>query len=79
MLVSCDILLEYDDEEQTKNIQQALAVDDFDFVISQVKGNKLSAHIESKSISSLLHTLDDYLACVSVAEKIVKKKTGKKI
>ena len=32
---------------------------------------KLSAHIESKSVSSLLHTLDDYLACVSVAEKIV--------
>jgi hypothetical protein len=29
--------------------------------------------MESKSVSSLLHTLDDYLACVSVASDIVKK------
>jgi hypothetical protein len=38
-----------------------------------VKGKTLEAVVESSSISSLLHTLDDYLACVSVAADIVKK------
>jgi hypothetical protein len=33
----------------------------------------LEAEISSDSISSLLHTLDDYLACISVAGKVVDK------
>jgi len=31
---------------------------------------KIIANISSTSIGSILHTLDDYLACISVAEKI---------
>jgi hypothetical protein len=37
------------------------------------KENKIISEIESKSIPSMLHTVDDYLSCVGVAEKIVDK------
>lgn len=69
----CDIMIEYDDAGKTKKILRSIEVDNFDFVESQIKCKKLEVHIESKSVSSLLHTLDDFLACVSVAEKVVDK------
>jgi len=73
MKAICDITLEYDDTSIAKKIQKSIEVDNLDFVRSQVKGKKLEAHIESTSISSLLHTLDDFLACVTVADKVVDK------
>jgi tRNA threonylcarbamoyladenosine modification (KEOPS) complex Pcc1 subunit len=74
MNISCDITLDYEDETQAKIVKKSLSVDDDTFVKSEIKGKQLKARIESKSISSFLHTLDDYLACVTVAENIIKKK-----
>ena len=45
-----------------------------DYIQSKKKGKTIITNIESNSISSLIHTLDDYLACISIAEKIIKKK-----
>ena len=73
MKVTCNVVIEYDDVKKTETVLRSIEVDNLDFVKSQINGRQLEAHIESKSISSLLHTLDDYLACVSVAEKIVDK------
>ena len=71
MEISCNLSIEYEDSKKAKKILQSIKVDDFDFVKSQIQGNSLKADIKSKSDSSLIHTLDDYLSCVSVAEKIV--------
>ena len=73
MKISCDILIEYDNVNTTKNILKSIEVDNFDFVKSKINKEKLEAHIHGKSVSSLLHTLDDFLSCISVAEKIVDK------
>ena len=73
MKVTCNVVIEYDDVKKTETVLKSIEVDNLGFVKSQTNGRQLEAHIESKSISSLLHTLDDYLACVSVAEKIVDK------
>jgi len=73
MKFTCDVVIEYDDIKKTENVSRSIEVDNLGFVESQINGRQLEAHIESKSISSLIHTLDDYLACVSVAEKIVDK------
>ncbi|NOR17154.1 hypothetical protein GQ543_05530 [candidate division WOR-3 bacterium] len=73
MKVTCDVVIEYDDVKKTETVLKSIEVDNLGFVKSQINGRQLEAHMESKSISSLLHTLDDYLACVSVAEKIVDK------
>jgi len=73
MKIKCNIIIEYDNENKAKTVIRSTKVDDFDFVKSKIHGNRLESTIKSKSISSLIHTLDDYLACISVAEKIVDK------
>ena len=73
MNTSCKIEIEFDDEKKVKTVLESIEVDDFEFVKSKINGKKLEATIKSDSVSSLLHTLDDYLACVSVAAKVVDK------
>ena len=73
MNITCDVSIKYDDVKEAKTVLKSIEVDNLNFVKSQINGEKLETHIECNSISSLLHTLDDYLACVSVAEKVIKK------
>jgi len=73
MKIKCNICIEYDDSKKAEKILRSIKVDDFDFVNSTVNNNRLETDIKSNSVSSLIHTLDDYLACLSVAEKIVDK------
>ncbi len=73
MKAFCTISLEFENSEKAKKVLRSIQADDQEFVTSKVKGKTLEAVVESSSISSLLHTLDDYLACVSVAAEIVKK------
>ena len=73
MDVACDVVIEFDDTEKVKTVLKSIEVDNFDFVESKVNGKKLEAQIKANNVSSLIHTLDDYLACISVAMKIVGK------
>ena len=73
MRITCDIIIDYADENKAMTICKAIEVDDFDFVTSKIHEGSLHAHLECTSISSLLHTLDDYLSCVSIAENVVNK------
>jgi len=73
MNISCTLIFEYENSEKAEKVLRSLKVDDVDFVKSKINGDKLEVFIKSKSVSSLIHTLDDYLACLSVAEKIIDK------
>jgi len=73
MDVACDVVIEFDNAKKVKTVLKSIEVDNLDFVKSKVNGKKLEAKIKASSVSSLLHTLDDYLACVSVAMKVVDK------
>jgi len=73
MKVKCSLSIDLDDVKKAENVLKSVQVDDFDFVKSKINKKQLEAVIESDSVSSLLHTLDDYLACVSVAMKILDK------
>ena len=73
MKVNCDIVIDFDDIIKVKTVLKSIKDDDFDFVKSKANGKRLEAKIETNSVSSLIHTLDDYLACVSVAIKVVDK------
>jgi hypothetical protein len=70
---SCDIVIEFDNTKIVEKILSSVSVDDFDFIQSKKTGKQIEAHIQSNSVSSLLHTLDDYLACISVASKVLDK------
>ena len=73
MKASCDLLLEFENSKTAQKVLNSVSVDDFDFVKSKKSGKILEAHIKSSSISSLLHTLDDHLACINVASKVLDK------
>lgn len=65
------LIFEYENENMAKAIFESLEVDNYNFAKSNLENNKIITKINSKSIPSLIHTLDDYLACVSVAEKTI--------
>ena len=73
MKASCNLTIEFDNTKMVETVLNSVSVDDFEFVKSKKTDKTLEAHIESDSISSLLHTLDDYLACINVASKVLDK------
>lgn len=77
MYIKAEIILSYDNDKKAKYVQNVIKIDDGIFVTSKVKKNNIHAHIENDSLSSFLHTIDDYLNCVSVAEKILESKEHK--
>ena len=74
MKISCTLEFDYDSEEQAQAVAKAVEVDNEGFVDMIVEGKKIKSTAESDSIPSLIHTLDDFLSCVSVAERVVNGK-----
>jgi hypothetical protein len=73
MKSECRLTIEFKDAATAKKVLRSITTDDEGFVTSILKGQILEATIQGSSVASLLHTLDDYLACVSVAKDIVNK------
>jgi tRNA threonylcarbamoyladenosine modification (KEOPS) complex Pcc1 subunit len=73
MKALCKLTIEFESPKKAKKVLQSIQTDDLGFVKSKLHGKTLEALVESISVSSLLHTLDDYLACVSIADEIVDK------
>jgi tRNA threonylcarbamoyladenosine modification (KEOPS) complex Pcc1 subunit len=70
MEVACTLEFTYPDEEKAKDILKTVEVDNYGFVEAVVDGSKIVSNIQAKNLKSLLHTLDDYLSCITIAEKI---------
>jgi len=60
--------------EVAEKVHRSVALDNEGHLTSGIEGSSIIAEIHSDSLNSLLHTLDDFLACTSVAERIVAKK-----
>jgi hypothetical protein len=74
MKITCKLEFSYDSKEEAEAIAKAVEVDNYQFVNTKLEGKKIISTAESESIPSLIHTLDDFLACVGVAERIVRGK-----
>jgi len=70
--VRCRLELNYADEREAENVLKAVAVDNEGFVAARRAGSSIISEIVSKNILSLVQTVEDYLACVSIAEKTIK-------
>ena len=73
MKAECTLEFIFDSESQAVAIAGSLKVDDENFVQTKVDGNKITAIIKADSIPSLIHTTDDYMACMSIAERSVRE------
>lgn len=71
MKITCKLEFSYDSKEEAETIAKAVEVDNYQFVKTTLDGKRIISMAESKSIPSLIHTLDDFLACVGVAERVV--------
>ncbi|HEX9908903.1 MAG TPA: KEOPS complex subunit Pcc1 [Thermoplasmata archaeon] len=69
--VLCTLILEYGSGEEASKIHRSVELDNQGYLRTEVRDNRIVAEIGASSLNSLLHTLDDFLACASVAEKIV--------
>jgi hypothetical protein len=69
----CKLIIECENNKKVKTILKSVQVDDFNFVNSKIDGKKFVATIKASSISSLIHTLDDYLSCISIVINIIDK------
>jgi len=62
--------LQFESAEVARNVARALEPDNKGFLKSTVKGRRIYAEAEAGSIPAILHTLDDYLACLAVASRL---------
>jgi tRNA threonylcarbamoyladenosine modification (KEOPS) complex Pcc1 subunit len=72
--VTCKLWLEFRTREEAEKVHRSVDLDSDGYLTSAVEGNAIVAEIHSDSLNSLLHTLDDFLACSGVAERIVSKR-----
>ena len=70
MDIHCTLEFFYEDQKKAQNVLKSVDVDNYGFVEAGVEDNRLVSRIEAKNLQSLLHTLEDYLSCISIAEKI---------
>ena len=73
MKSSARLTLEFEDADSARAIAAAVALDDDDYIRTTRRGRTLIAEATADGPMSLLHTLDDYLACISVAERTAKE------
>ncbi len=73
MKITCKLEFGYDSKEEAEAIAKAVEVDNYQFVKTTVHEKHIISTVESEGIPSLIHTLDDFLACVGVAEKVLKR------
>jgi len=67
---SCLLELDLGSEERASNINRSLELDHGDHARSWVEGSVLKVECEAKGLMSLLHTIEDLMACLKVADEI---------
>ena len=65
----CTLEIELPDEATAQNIAKALELDNAGYIETKVVGSTIFAKAEADNIMSLRNTVDDYLACLTVAQK----------
>jgi hypothetical protein len=68
--VECDIEMDLESEAQAQAILKAIELDNGPYAKASVNGKTIRLVCESRSLPSMLHTLEDLLACIRVAEEM---------
>ncbi len=62
-------MLTFPDAATAKAVAASVSPEDQGYIRTRRSGAKVTATASADEILSLLHTLDDYLACITVAER----------
>ena len=69
MRAHATLILTFSDAGTAKAIAESVGLDDEDYIRTRRRGATIMATARATEPLALLHTLDDYLACISVAER----------
>ncbi len=70
MEATCLLELDMGSEERAMNVNRSLELDHGDHAKSWVEGPVLKVECNAKGLMSLLHTVEDLMACLKVADEI---------
>jgi tRNA threonylcarbamoyladenosine modification (KEOPS) complex Pcc1 subunit len=71
MQVQCRIVLEYGSEQQARNVARSISLDNGRYATAEVEGGRLVITASAASAPSMLHTLEDLMSCLKVADQLV--------
>ena len=74
MALECTIEIDYESEAEALSVARAIELDNASYVKAEVHGSILILKTSAESTGSMLHTLEDLLACVKVADQVVRAK-----
>lgn len=69
MPLECIIQLEYGSEKHAETVRKAIELDNDKYATAERNGKCVVIKSSSESVPSMLHTLEDLLACVRIAEE----------
>lgn len=71
MSVDCTIELEYDQEGEAIAVLNAISPDNAPYAEAIRNGRRITISSRSQTCPQMLHTMEDLLACLRVAEETV--------
>lgn len=72
MSVYCEIVLEYDDERDAIAVMEAISPDNAPYAEATRDGRRVTIRSRSDACPQMLHTMEDLLSCLKVAEETVR-------
>ncbi len=69
--VQCRLEFTYDTPESSQKILSSVELENYPYVEARLEGSTLISKTSADSLESLIHTLEDYLSCISVAERVL--------
>ena len=68
MAMSCKLELEYSSDEEANVVLESIFPDNFNYVDAHAECNKIIITSSSDTSMQMLHTMEDLLACIKIAE-----------
>ncbi len=68
MAMSCKLELKYPSDEEANVVLESISPDNFNYVNAHAEGNKIIITSSSDTSMQMLHTMEDLLACIKIAE-----------
>jgi hypothetical protein len=73
MRIECVVVVDYESEEKAEAVLRSIAVDNGQYAQAVREGKRVTVKAAADSAPSLLHTVEDLMACLNVADDIVRQ------
>lgn len=73
MRCDCEFSLDFEDADKARKILDSVKLDNGEWISTRLEGGKILCRANSETVGGLLHTAEDFLSCVALAEKMIRK------